>query len=90
MNNEQSSNERTNQGYNLNTQDVVVKHHVVALTMTPLSNVVMVNCATEAGISKLSVVSTILQTLAKNPTLLADVLNSSEFYQRKLQEKQYG
>ena len=44
------------------------------------------NVAREASVSPMSIVANLIASLASQPALLQDVLDSSEFYQRKLKE----
>ena len=44
------------------------------------------NVAREANVSPLAILANLIASLASQPALLQDVLDSSEFYQRKLKE----
>lgn len=42
------------------------------------------NCAREVNASPLAIIANLIASLASQPALLQDVLDSSEFYQKKL------
>ena len=45
---------------------------------------VLHNCAREASVSPIALAANILASLASQPSFLQDVLDSSDFYQKKL------